>query len=963
TANVQFTKGTLKLTNLSAQGPAGTITGQAELNLQTKQFNYSIQSSSIDLSKITALSSLAGLLGGNLTIQSTGAGTFNQPELVATATLNQATLKGLNLPAGSPPPTIYIAIRNGQLIVRGSVADLVTIEGNGSVATDGTLSGSVQIKVPDLAKLAAISPNTATIPIAGGLMANLELGGKMSSLETIRMDATFPQFNVRVSEHEFQPVRPLHIALRSGQVFFDDFNLVLVGTASTFGITGSAELVGTKRLNLDIHGLLEAALLALFMKGVRADGHIILAAGIHGTASAPTVTGTAEFEQAQVRFGGFPQLIDHITGRLVFRGDRVDVENLRANVGGGTVAAGGTITLAGIVPQRVRITLQGTDVAIRYFEGVSVEGNFTLQLAGDTTRMTLTGDVAVARGLYYKDIDLGNMILGVILSRRGVTPVAAAAWQDKVSLHVHLTAQDTLAVRNNIADLTGSGDIDVVGTLANPVILGNVTLDEGGRVRFQNIDYTLTSGTINFQNPFRIDPYFDITLEARVTGGISDVEAGPIDVTVNITGTIDRITPTITSDPPASDITLFSLLGLGGVTARTGATAADTAGLAGRSLLYQSAARLLAARVLPFVDAFSYDPGLLDTSGDPGPKVSFEKRLSNDFTIFVVYNTLDHKKRLVVEWQVNPEWVVQFTRDEMVSEYRAEARYRRRYEGHWTWGSRGRTPQASFASLVETPIAPPPAPSNEPVAPPAGSPVVEQINFTADSNFDTTLLRNYTTQKIGQPLSLREVQDSIKSLFSTGDFRDIRVTDVPSGNGVALTFALFVNYRVGEIRFEGLGTSDRDRAARELNFRLGDVVSLNAIDRSAVAIQAFLDRSGYLEATVDPETVFNRAQSRATVTFHVTRGVRATVGQVTLEGNQAPFTADQLIKQMRRGPGKPFDLAEARLDADHMRTFLVRQDYRKADIRFLNYTYDATTKKVTLHYRANTGPIVKVEVA
>ncbi|HEY6843531.1 MAG TPA: translocation/assembly module TamB domain-containing protein, partial [Thermoanaerobaculia bacterium] len=69
------------------------------------------------------------------------------------------------------------------------------------------------------------------------------------------------------------------------------------------------------------------------------------------------------------------------------------------------------------------------------------------------------------------------------------------------------------------------------------MILGNVTLDEGGRVRFQNIDYTLTSGTINFQNPFRIDPYFDITLEARVTGGISEIESGPIDVTVNITGT------------------------------------------------------------------------------------------------------------------------------------------------------------------------------------------------------------------------------------------------------------------------------------------------------------------------------------------------------------------------------------------------------------------------------------------
>ena len=162
----------------------------AELNLNTNQFNYSIESGSINLSKVNALSAIAGLLGGNLTITSTGAGTFEQPELVVNATLNQATLKGLNLPAGSAAPTIYIAIRNGQLIVRGSIADLVTIEGNGSVAADSTVTGSVQIKIPDLAKLLAISPNTASVPATGAITANLQLGGKMNDASEKRTKRT-----------------------------------------------------------------------------------------------------------------------------------------------------------------------------------------------------------------------------------------------------------------------------------------------------------------------------------------------------------------------------------------------------------------------------------------------------------------------------------------------------------------------------------------------------------------------------------------------------------------------------------------------------------------------------------------------------------------------------------------------------------------------------------------------------
>ncbi len=165
-------------------------------------------------------------------------------------------------------------------------------------------------------------------------------------------------------------------------------------------------------------------------------------------------------------------------------------------------------------------------------------------------------------------------------------------------------------------------------------------------------------GSINFQNPFRIDPYFDISLEARVSGGISEVESGPLDVSLNITGTLDRITPTISSDPPASDITLFSLLGAGALTRQSSSQTPTDVGLAGRSLLYQSVSRLLGSRVLPFADSFTYDPGLIETTGDPGPKVSFEKRISNDMRIFVVYATQSHKKRVVLEWQVNPDWVL-----------------------------------------------------------------------------------------------------------------------------------------------------------------------------------------------------------------------------------------------------------------------------------------------------------------
>jgi len=968
-ADIKFTKGALEATNINVIAPAGTITGEGQIDFGTNKFSYTIQSSSIDLSKLKVFSTLAGFFGGSITLSSTGAGTLTQPELVLEAKLNQATLRGLNLPPDAPPPALYIAIRNGQLIVKGSAANVLTIDGNGSVAEDGTLSGLVQIRVTDIAKALAMSPKTASLPAAGSLTASLQLGGKLTSIETLRIDATFPEFNVRVSEHPFAPARPLHISLRDGRIAFDEFQLSLShggATPATFTVGGFAELTGAKRLNVDLRGTLEAALLQLFVTDLRADGPIAISGALTGTLAAPRFAGTAEFQNASVRLPGFPQQIDAITGTLNFREDRIEINSVRAHLGGGQINLGGTVTLDGMTPKSVRVTLQGTEVAIRYFEGLTIEGNFALLLSGDLDRSVLTGDVTVNRALYFRDTDIGSALLNAVLARRGVTPIVSASWQDRIGLRLHLTSDNTLAVRNNIADFAGSADLEVTGTLGNPVILGEVTLNEGGKIRFQDIDYRIVRGTINFQNPFRIDPFFDISLEARVSGGISEVESGPIDVTVNLTGTIDRMTPSITSDPPASDITLFSLLGFGALTRNTSSTPI-TATNAGRSLLFQSVSRLLNTSAFSFIDSFaiSSDPADLDQTGDPGTKVSFQKRISNSVRILVIYNTRDSKNRVSLEWEVTPDWVLQFTRDQLSNEYDIEARFRRAYEGHWTWGMNGRNPLAMLTTF-NTPVASVPSPrpiteATTSVAPPAGA-IVKSVGFNADSGVDTSTFTHYVAVKAGERLSIRAIQMSVKSLFATGNFRDIRVDTSPSGNGVAVVFSLYTNLRISAISFDGLNGSDRDRALRILPFHLGDVLSLNAVDHGAGAVQDLLKRSGYLDAAVDPETSFVRAQSRATIIFHVTRGPHATIGTVTVDGDTAPFTTQQLIGKMKHGPGRTFDLDEARIDADRMRQWLLRQEYRKASVRYESDAYDPKTHKVALRYSATTGPLVKIAV-
>jgi hypothetical protein len=686
-AGILFTHGRLKATDVRLTAPAGTATGEAELDLSTNSFSYMINSPGLDLLKIKLLSQVRNVVGGTVTLTSSGAGSPEQPELMVEMTLTNGVFSGVPLPPNTPAPKVYLAIHDRRLVVRGSAFNALDINGDGTISQSGDLEGLITINVSDISRALEIFSAASALPATGKAVVELRLGGKTTSLEALRIEGTVPVLDLHVSEREFRAERPLHLTLAGGRLAFDSFQLRRGD--SIFSISGYADLTGSRALNMDVRGEIEAAIAQLFVTGLKADGHANLIASIRGTMASPRINGSAEVQDAQVKVPGFPQIIDHISGTVLFKGDRLDIESLRAQLGGGTVVLGGYITLQGLTPRQVRITIQGSDVALRYFEGISVEGDFKLLLSGDSERMVLSGDVDVARGLYFRDFDFRTSLLNLILSRKGIVPTVAASWQGRVSLRLHLNAPGTLAVRNNVADVTGTADLDLTGTLSNPVVLGLVTMDEGGRIRFQNVDYRVVRGSINFQNPFRIDPYFDMTMEGRVSGGYTGFEGtGQYDVTVNVTGTLDRITPTITSDPPASDITLFSVLGVGALGPNRGqsgvAVGTDTLGL-GRSLLEQNLIGMLGSKILPFADSFTYDPGLLSTTTGSGPKVTIEKRVSNDLRVIVVY-FLTHESRdlEIVEWQITPEWVIQLTRDSASKAFLVnaiDARFRRRYEG------------------------------------------------------------------------------------------------------------------------------------------------------------------------------------------------------------------------------------------------------------------------------------------
>src|SRR5690606_34387582 len=106
----------------------------------------------------------------------------------------------------------------------------------------------------------------------------------------------------------------------------------------------------------------------------------------------------------------------------------------------------------------------------------------------------------------------------------------------------------------NLARIVSSADLALRGTYDRPLIFGRAEIERGD-VTLEGKRYVVRHGTIDFSNPNRIAPFFDLEAETRVS-----VPAQTYTVTVNAAGTFSRLQWGLTSDPPLPTVDVLALL-------------------------------------------------------------------------------------------------------------------------------------------------------------------------------------------------------------------------------------------------------------------------------------------------------------------------------------------------------------------------------------------------------------------
>lgn len=535
----------LSLKSVTLSAPAGNLSGSGSYDLWSRNFQISASGAGIDISRIAGLHRRGVDAAGKLRFSLSGSGTPADPHLKAQVSLADLALGGE--PLGSLELTAHTA--NHALIYDGTtrmVSANLSLHGetalNGPYATKASLDFS-QFNIAALLKMAQVEGLSADSSLAGAIT----IEGPLAHLEGMRGEARLRELAVTLAGVHLKSEGGLHATLAGNRIQLDPLHIT--GEDTDLYAQGQLDLNGTRRLDLKAQGSVNLKLAETLDPDLSAAGTTTFQVEAHGPLNKPSLQGRIDFQNCSLSLGDLPNGLSQMQGTLVFNQNQLEVKTLTAMSGGGLLTVGGYLAYQHGIFADLSVT--GRGIRIRYPQGVSSLADATLRLEGPQNNLLLSGNVLITRFTISPDLDVAALAAQANAAVDRIAPPQAPS--NHIRLNVHVMSSPQLNFQNAYAKLAGDVDLRLRGTVANPSLLGRVSITEGAAT-IAGTRYELERGDITFTNPVRIEPNIDLTATARVSD---------YDITLDVHGTPARMTVNPRSDPPLPEADVISLLALG----------------------------------------------------------------------------------------------------------------------------------------------------------------------------------------------------------------------------------------------------------------------------------------------------------------------------------------------------------------------------------------------------------------
>lgn len=633
------------------------VAGSGTYDFFTRAFRFDLSGRNFDLASIPELQASPLPVEGRVDFDAQTSGTPDAPTINATLHLRELLIGHQHV--GDYTFNAVTQGANLQLHGRSQFKEAeLNIDGSVHLRGEWPASFDLHFNHLDVNPLLRIYLDkyvTGNSEAAG----EVQLHGPLLKPRELQVTSNISDFFADLEHIQIRNNGPIRFAFAGQTINVQQLRLVGEGTDLT--VAGTANLAEEQQLALHAEGHADLGLLHGFDPDFTSSGSVAVDVGLAGTISHPAWQGSLQIASGSIQYSDLPSALSDINGKLVFNQNRLQIETLKARVGGGAVTFGGYAT-AYHRQLSFDLTLTGQDVRLRYPQGVSSMTNAQLRWSGTSAASTISGDATLTKLAVTPGFDFGSYLVS---SAQTVALPQTNPLLSRIALDVHIVTTPELQMQTAALRLSGNADLRLRGSAAKPVLLGRADVIEG-EVYFNGAKYRLERGDITFTNPVTTTPFLDLQASTRVRD---------YDITLTLNGQIDKLKLNYRSEPPLPQADIVSLLAVGQTQEQS-----SQAQQAGQSpFVSQASSAVLAEAInsalsnrsqrLFGISHIKVDPQGLNTETTPVqptpiPAVTIEQQVRENITLTYTTNVAQTSQQIIQgEYNITRDLMIVGIRD------------------------------------------------------------------------------------------------------------------------------------------------------------------------------------------------------------------------------------------------------------------------------------------------------------
>lgn len=259
-------------------------------------------------------------------------------------------------------------------------------------------------------------------------------------------------------------------------------------------------------------------------------GEVAVAADVRGTGADPVINGTLVTKNAALESPITGMRLSAVKSRARFDGSKLTFSEMAGKTAnGGSVSGSGSFDFSLGVGVGIDLAFQADNAELLSRDDIGATVNGPIRITSNGNGGLIAGDFDVVRSSFTlgRAAAVAEIPELEIIEKNGsdndFEPIDRGAdWQ----LDIKANARNRLMVRGMGLSSEWRMDLDVGGSVTNPVITGRADLVRGS-YDFAGRRFDLTAGSLRFDGSVPADPVLDISAEATVSD---------LDATIRITG-------------------------------------------------------------------------------------------------------------------------------------------------------------------------------------------------------------------------------------------------------------------------------------------------------------------------------------------------------------------------------------------------------------------------------------------